>query len=114
MPQTDTNELRKVLVNYAKQRKTLDYKTLSNLLNIAPPQTIYKTTQLLEACQEDDALLGQPQLAAIVISKNSDQIPRPGFFQTLKKLGVYSGKEQGPQAQMWHQNELEKVFERYS
>lgn len=112
--QADTNELRRVLIAYAQQQRTIDYKTLTNQLGITPPNSIHKTTALLEACQQDDALLCQPQLAAIVISKASDPIPRPGFFQTLKKLGVYRGAEQGSEAQMWHQNELEKVFEFYS
>lgn len=114
MPQmVDTNELRKVLISYAKQKQTVDYRSLTAQLGITPPQSINKTTQLLEACQEDDALLCQPQLASIVISKASDPIPRPGFFQTLIKLGIYTGKDHGPQAQMWHQNELEKVFAHY-
>ncbi|TCS42641.1 hypothetical protein [Reinekea marinisedimentorum] len=111
--QPDTNDLRKVLIAHAQQQQTLDYKSLTKLLGITPPNSIHQTTQLLEACQQDDALLHQPQLAAIVISKASDPIPRPGFFQTLKNLGIYSGSEQGAEAQMWHQNELEKVFEFY-
>ncbi|TXR53601.1 hypothetical protein [Reinekea thalattae] len=110
----DTNAVRKTLVSYAKQATTIDYKSLCQQLGIEPPQSIQKVTALLEACQEDDANLGLPQLAAVVISKGANPIPRPGFFQTLTQLDLYHGSDEGAQAQMWHQNELEKVFEFYS
>lgn len=110
----DTNDLRKILLEFAQNRQTTDYKTVSELLGFRPPNTIQKTTTLLEACQEDDALLQQPQLAAIVIQKTGASHPRPGFFQRLTGLGVYDGKDRGSEAQMWHQNELEKVFQFYA
>ena len=110
----DTNCLRKILVNLARNRQTTDYKTLASLLEFSPPNTIQKTTILLEACQEDDALLNQPQLAAVVIQKNGTPYPRPGFFQKLNEIGVYEGKDRDTEAQMWHQNELEKVYRYYS
>jgi len=111
---SDTNALRKILIELAKNRSTIDYKSLSNALGFVPPNTILQTTTLLEACQEDDALLAKPQLASVVVQKNGEQNPRPGFFQTLTTLGIYEGKDQGTQAQMWHQNELEKVYAYYA
>ncbi|WP_196157783.1 hypothetical protein [Reinekea sp. G2M2-21] len=110
----DTNVLRRILISRAANRQTIDYKTLADELGFTPPNTIQKTTILLEACQEDDALLNQPQLAAVVVQKRGEPYPRPGFFQQLKRLGVYAGSDSGSQAQMWHQNELEKVFQFYS
>lgn len=110
----DTNSLRKILISRAENRQTIDYKTLADELGFTPPNTIQKTTILLEACQEDDALLNQPQLASVVVQKRGAPYPRPGFFQQLKRLGVYDGSDNGAQAQMWHQNELEKVFQFYS
>lgn len=109
----DTNQLRKILISYAQNRQTIDYKTLAEQLNFRPPNTIQKTTTLLEACQEDDALLKRPQLAAVVVQKNGTPCPRPGFFQRLTELDVYRGSDRGSDAQMWHQNELEKVFQLY-
>lgn len=110
----DTNQLRQILVDLAKKRATIDYKTLTTLLAFNPPNSIAKTTALLEACQTDDALLQQPQIAALVIQKSGDPCPRPGFFQKLTELGVYQGSDRGIEASMWHQNELEKVFNYYS
>lgn len=111
--QPDTNRLRAILLSAAKHRQVLDYKSLAQQLGFSPPNTIQKTVILLEACQEDDALLGRPQLAATVIQKTGPRCPRPGFFQKLKELKVYEGQDRGPQAEMWHQNELEKVFDYY-
>ena len=106
----DTNALRKILIHHASRRTTLDYKQLTLQLEIKPPKSIKQVTDLLEACQEDDALLQRAQLAAITIQKTGPKCPRPGFFQKLKALNLYAGADQGPQAEMWHQNELEKVF----
>jgi hypothetical protein len=111
--QPDTNQVRALLVEIAQNKGLTDYKTLSERLGLRPPNTIQKTTNLLEACQEDDALLQRPQLVSVVIQKNGAPYPRPGFFQKLSELGVYSGEDRGAQAQMWHQNELEKVYEYY-
>ncbi len=114
MTQTiDTNLVRKQLKTVAQQRSLIDYKTLANHLNLKPPATIAQLTALLESCQEDDAVLDQPQLTAVVIQKSGPRCPRPGFFMTLKTLGLYFGPEKGPEAEMWHQNELERTYEFY-
>ena len=108
-----TNDVRQILMELALNKQTIDYKTLAERLGFTPPNTIAKTTALLEACQEDDALLQQPQLVSVVVQKNGAPCPRPGFFQKLNELGIYLGSDQGSAAQMWHQNELEKVYEFY-
>jgi len=114
MTQTpDTNLLRQLLIGCAQQRSTLDYKGLTAQLGFRPPNSIAQSTALLEACQEDDALLGLPQLVAVVIQKTGASCPRPGFFQKLTQLGVYQGQDSGAAAQMWHQNELERVYRHY-
>ncbi|EAR09047.1 hypothetical protein [Reinekea blandensis] len=109
----DTNLVRACLEAVARDQTTIDYKTLAERLSFRSPGMIRKTTTLLEAIQEEDALLKQPQLAAVVIQKSGKPYPRPGFFQTLKELDLYAGKDDGADAQMWHQNELEKVYATY-
>jgi hypothetical protein len=111
--QVDTNQIRKILIKLAKKRETTNYKAIAELLGFAPPNTITQVTNLLEACQEDDALLGRPQIASVVIQKSGAPYPRPGFFQKLTELRLYHGNETGTEAEMWHQNELEKVFNYY-
>jgi hypothetical protein len=109
----DTNRLRAILLECAQREATLDYKGLTTQLGFQPPNSIGQTTALLEACQEDDALLGLPQLASVVLQKSGEPYPRPGFFQKLTQLGIYQGLDKGAAAQMWHQNELERVYRYY-
>ena len=109
----DTNLLREKLVSLCTHRQITTYKDLVIQLGIQPPHSIQQLVYLLESCQEDDAALQQPQLATVVVQKNGMNYPRAGYFQKLSSLGLYNGPDQGPEAQMWHQNELEKVFEFY-
>ena len=107
----DTNTLSHVLEGLRLRRETIQYKALAEALGISPPGQIQQVTALLEAIQEDDALLDRPQRAALVIQRGKAPIPRPGFFQKLNSPGVYQGPEQGPEAEMWHQHELERLFD---
>lgn len=108
---SDTNALSHLLDGLRLRRETIGYKTLADGLGLTPPRQIQKLVALLEAVQEDDALLGRPQRAALVVQKGPTPIPRPGFFQKLRALGVYQGRDSGPEAEMWHQNELERLFD---
>lgn len=108
---TDTNALARELEALRREQCTLQYKPMAERLGLKPPRQIQQLAELLEAIQEDDALLKRPQRAALVIQKGPVPIPRQGFFQKLKALGVYRGADQGPEAEMWHQNELERLFE---
>lgn len=106
----DTNALARELDALRRRGETVQYKAMAERLGIRPPRQIQQLATLLEAIQEDDALLGRPQRAALVIQKGPQPIPRQGFFQKLKELGIYSGGDRGPEAEMWHQNELERLF----
>lgn len=106
----DTNTLVRELERLRQEGQTVPYKTMAERLGLKPPRQIQQLAALLEAVQEDDALLDRPQRAALVIQKGKQPIPRQGFFQKLQALGVYSGRDQGPEAEMWHQNELERLF----
>ncbi|MCH8530491.1 MAG: hypothetical protein LAT65_06560 [Saccharospirillum sp.] len=107
----DTNTLSHMLEGLRLRRETIQYKALAEALGLSPPGQIQQITALLEAIQEDDALLNRPQRAALVIQRGKEPVPRPGFFQKLKSLGVYQGPDKGPEAEMWHQHELERLFE---
>lgn len=108
----DTNTLARELEVLRRRRETVQYKTLADRLGLRPPRQIQQLADLLEAVQEDDALLGRPQRAALVVQKGPAPTPRPGFFLKLRDLGVYRGRDRGPEAEMWHQNELERLFDR--
>lgn len=109
----DTNLLRRHLIRTAQKKSLTDYHLLATELGLKAPQIGQKLLRLLAACQEDDALLERPQLAALVVEKGGARVPKPEFFQKLTELTLYTGKTRGPEAQMWHQNELEKVYRHY-
>lgn len=109
----DTNLVRKTLKKLCAGRQVITYKDLANQLGLQPPQSIQQLVHLLESCQEDDAALQQPQIVSVVVQKTGMNYPRAGYFQKLTELGLYLGPDQGLEAQMWHQNELERVFEFY-
>ncbi|MFQ3281117.1 MAG: hypothetical protein ACI9S6_001458 [Reinekea sp.] len=109
----DTNVVRKSLKNLCVKRQLITYKDLVSALGIQPPQSIQQLVRLLESCQEDDAALQQPQIVSVVVQKTGLNYPRSGYFQKLTELGLYSGPDEGLESQMWHQNELEKVFAFY-
>jgi hypothetical protein len=108
---TDTNALLHVLEGMRLRQITATYKSVADAIGLTPPGQIQALAALLEAIQQDDALLERPQRATLVIQNGRDLIPRPGFFQRLTELGIYQGNDQGPEAAMWHQNELEKLFD---
>lgn len=107
---TDTNTLLHLLEGLRLRQMTATYKSVADAIGLTPPGQIQALAALLEAIQQDDALLGRAQRASLVIQNGKEPIPRPGFFQQLSQLGVYHGPDQGAQAAMWHQNELEKLF----
>lgn len=110
---TDTNTLHKLLLQCAQNGELKSYKTMIDDLAIPPGHSMRTLTAMLEACQEDDALLNRPQLASLVIQKTGKPIPRAGFFIKLTELGLYDGDQEGPAAEMWHRNEVERVFRYY-
>ncbi len=108
---TDTNALLHVLEGLRLRSMTATYKAVADAIGLTPPGQIQALAALLEAIQEDDARLGRPQRASLVIQNGKDPIPRPGFFQQLTALGVYQGSDRGAEAAMWHQNEIERLYE---
>ncbi|WP_028670024.1 hypothetical protein [Saccharospirillum impatiens] len=108
---TDTNALLHVLEGLRLRRLTATYKAVADAIGLTPPGQIQALAALLEAIQEDDARLGRPQKASLVIQNGKEPIPRPGFFQKLSTLGVYRGVDRGAEAAMWHQNEIECLYE---
>ena len=110
----ELNTLRAHLVRYASKQQTVSYQQLVTELAIKPPRSINTLTNALERITSEDALLQQPILAAIAVQKGNSKIPRDGFFAHLTTLGIYEGPENGPVAEMWHLEELHKVWKSHS
>jgi hypothetical protein len=98
------------LVLLARERATITYAELTEQLAVKPPYPIRKVIVCLETLMRADAEAARPLLAAIVVSKVRDGLPAPGFFALARRLGLYQGAEEGPEARAWHAIELERAF----
>lgn len=106
----ELSRLRRMLVGHARQQETTTYQALAARLGLRPPRTIAQVTHALEIIMAQDAVTGEPQLAAVVVAK-AGTIPRPGFFDKARSLGLYEGKTSGPHAELWHLHEREKLHD---
>lgn len=104
----DLQALRVLLTGVARAEATVPYQGVIKALDIPAP-AMQTLTQGLEILQWQDAVLGRPPLAAVVVQKKQPY-PRPGFFQTAQALQVYEGPSEGAEAQMWHQDQLEQLW----
>lgn len=105
------DELRQLLEGIAGQQGTLPYAGLIKAFNPGAP-ALQRLVPALEVLQWQDAALGRPQLVAVVVQKRAPY-PRAGFFRQARLLGIYDGPDDGPQAEMWHQDQLEQVWMRW-
>lgn len=99
--------IRDVLADVARRRETILYRDLARRAGVDGPQTLHKTVMALEAILRRDHAAGRPLLAAVAIGKTG--LPRPGFFQCVRALGVYDGPDDGPAAAAWHGDMLAGV-----
>ena len=106
--------LREVLMDQAQTGYTTTYKQLADRLELAPPLTIHRLTEALEALMQEDVAAGRPLLAAICASKMRPGIPGRGFFLAAQALGVFSGDPAGQEAYHFHAVELHRVLSFYS
>ncbi len=94
--------VRAFLEQVARQRVPITYQELAKALQLSPPNTIHQLTVALECLMEEDAAMGRPLIAALVISKARGGLPAAGFFDCARRVAQYSGAEEGPQAWAFH------------
>ncbi|MEO9904385.1 hypothetical protein [Nisaea sp.] len=99
-----------VLEEQARVKRTITYAELAESTNIAGPYRIHRLTEALEDLTTRDHRSGGPIRAAIAISKARDGLPGPGFFEHCAALGLYFGPDHGPQAEIFHRLELNRLF----
>jgi hypothetical protein len=105
------NSLTTLLQVAAKMHTTITYRDVATSLNLQPPQTINQATTLLENLMRQHVAENKPILASLVISQIRAGLPAHGYFQLLNELGVYSGSVDDEDAVIFHQSEVERVFE---
>jgi hypothetical protein len=94
--------VRMFLEQVARRQVPITYQELAKGLQISPPNTIHQLTVALESLMEEDAAVGRPLIAALVISKARGGLPASGFFDCARRLAQYSGAEEGPEAWAFH------------
>ncbi len=102
--------LEALLIEAAKNRKTLTYAQVAQYLELQPPHTIHQAAEWIEAMMRLHAKAGAPQLASLVISKARGGLPAPGFFLLMQELGLYEGSVDGEDARQFHAQEIERCF----
>ncbi len=102
---TPRQRLRANLRMVAALGATMTYHEAASAIELRPPHMIHSVTMLLEELMEEDAALGHPFIAALVISR-VDGLPGLGFFETAARLGRFSGEPWSAEAMAWHAAEL--------
>lgn len=105
-----TGNLRRILDECARAERCITYADLARAAGVPGPRSIRALTEALEAMIREDIIRGAPLRAALVISKSGSGLPRPGFFELCRDEGLYFGPETGPQAETFHQIELNRLF----
>ncbi|MBB3231277.1 hypothetical protein [Halomonas stenophila] len=80
---------RRVLELAPESLLPMTYQQLAEALGLAPPRTIQRVAQALEALMEEDARRGRPFIAALVVSRRGEGLPAQGFFDLAVALGRF-------------------------
>ena len=98
------------LASVQQNNRTITYAELANAARIPNPHRIHKLTEWLENSMREDYAAGKPLRAALVISRNRDGLPAPGFFILCGELGLYRGDVSGQNAAHFHQTTITKLW----
>ncbi|MBB3139404.1 hypothetical protein [Halomonas organivorans] len=80
----------------------MTYQQLAEALELTPPRTIRRVALALEALMREDAREGRPFLAALVVSRQGEGLPRAGFFELAVELGRFPD-DPDAQATAWRE-----------
>lgn len=97
--------LRADLRMVAALQATVTYHEAARGIGLEPPHVIHSVTTLLETLMAEDAALGHPFIAAMVVSRR-DGVPATGFFEAAARLGRFDGAPWSAEALAWHAAEL--------
>lgn len=98
--------LRANLRMVAALQATVTYHEAARGIDLEPPHVIHSVTTLLETLMDEDAALGHPFIAAMVVSRVGDGVPALGFFEAAHRLGRFDGDPWSAEAMAWHAAEL--------
>ncbi len=100
------------LASAQRANQTITYGELADAAKIPSPHRIHKLTQWLESSMRKDHAAGDPLRAALVISRNRNGLPAPGFFLLCVKLGLHQGATSGRPAVEFHKAAITKLWQK--
>ncbi len=106
MPDVLAPRLRRYLQGIAGRATPITYEALSKALQLQPPYTIHRLTEALECLMAEDAAVGRPFIAALVISRARGGLPALGFFDCAAHLGRFHVDGTGAAACTFHAAEF--------
>ena len=81
-------EMRQILIGRAKVRRNISYSELvAQIQSISLDPNCYALTAMLNEIALEEDTAGRGMLTVIVIHKDGDMQPGPGFFELAKKQG---------------------------
>jgi hypothetical protein len=99
-------EMRKSLVSRARDEGTMHYTELTTKIpSIHFAADDHGLHHMLGEVSEEEDAAGRGMLSVIVVHKEGDQMPGPGFFVLAKKLG----RDTSDRVRCWA-DELTKVY----
>lgn len=113
MEEINTDKAIALLKQLAIKERTMSYQAFAAQLGITKAPIINTVTIFLENLVIADVENNRPVLAAVIVQKGKDAIPRQGFFQLLHKLTVFNGDPVGEEAKIWLMNECSKLKNYY-
>lgn len=85
------------------------------LAEVPSPMVIRRLAQALEGIIREDHAAGiKASVACLAVSQASPAIPRAGFFMLLRELELYHGPDEGIEAEAFHADCIQQVFEAFS
>ncbi|MFG6138037.1 hypothetical protein [Halomonas sp. B23F22_10] len=102
---------RRLLETVPEVELPLTYQRLAEALALTPPRTIRRVALALEQLMREDAAAGRPFIAALVVSRQGEGLPREGFFALAVELGRLP-QDPALQAEAWREEFRRAVDER--
>ena len=107
----DVDELERLLVKAASERRTLAYSdVLNHFGKRTTPIRVFALCRDLGEVTARNLERGEPELAVLVVRK-TDRLPGEGFFHGAWKAGEYDGPATGPRAQAYIEKLTATVFD---
>ena len=100
------------LASAQQANQTITYAELADAATVPHPHRIHKLTEWLESSMRKDHAAGEPLRAALVISRNRDGLPAPGFFILCGELGLYQGAVSGKRAVSFHKTAITSLWQK--